>query len=136
MGPFVMQPHPETGTPIGAMALLDAAARLIGHEWQLAKAEVSRNVGRASVGAGLLAGAFFIGTIAVGVLAGAGVAALAAAGLELWLAALIVGGGLALIAGIMAAIGLRKLSARQLIPARTLSNIQRDMDMLKEAANG
>jgi hypothetical protein len=118
------------------MALLDAAARLIGHEWKLAKAEVSRNVGRAGVGAGLLASAFFIGTISVGVLAAAAVAALAAAGLELWLAALIVGGGLALIAGILAAIGLRKLSARQLIPARTLSNIQRDMDMLKEAANG
>mgnify|MGYP000291850036 CR=1 FL=1 len=115
--------------------LVDLVLRLASDEWRLAKAEVSENLGHARLGATLLACAFGLGLVAVFVLSGAAVAGLAAAGLELWLSALIVGGALALMAAILIAIGVSNLKAKRLVPDRTLSNIQRDMEMVKEALN-
>ncbi|MEJ6392171.1 phage holin family protein [Gymnodinialimonas sp. 2305UL16-5] len=118
-----------------AAQLLETAARLAGREWRLAKAEISENLGRAGIGLGLLAAAFILALVAAIVLAGAGVAGLVAAGFAIWLAALIVGGSLAFVTAILLGFGLRNLQSKRLIPNRTLSNIQRDMEMVKEAMN-
>ncbi|MEJ6389471.1 phage holin family protein [Gymnodinialimonas ulvae] len=128
-------PGPSPSPLSHAARLLEAAAGMAKHEFRLARAEISENLGHARVGAALIGAAAMIALVAVFVLSVAAVAGLAAAGLPVWMAALIMGGALALIAGVLLALGLSKVKAKRLIPDRTLSNIQRDMQVLKEAAN-
>jgi len=52
------------------------------------------------------------------------------------LAALIVGGGLALIAALMAIMGKNRISAASLAPSRTVQSVQRDAEVLTERVSG
>lgn len=49
-----------------------------------------------------------------------------------WLSALIVGGGLAVIAGILAFVGKNMISATSLAPTRTVKSLKRDGEVLSE----
>lgn len=118
-----------------AALLLETAGRMAGREWRMAKAEVGENLSRAGVGAALLAIARLVGLVALFVLSDAAVAGLVAAGFAIWLAALMIAGGLSLSAIVLVLIGLPNLKAERLIPNRTLSNLHRDMEVLKEAVN-
>ena len=128
-------PGPSQTTLANASALLGTAGRMARHEWRLAQVEIGENLRKAGVGIALIAAAALLGLVSAFALVGAGVAGLVAAGLPVWLAALLIGAAIALIAVAMALIGARRLKAKRLIPDRTLRNIQRDVEALKEALN-
>jgi hypothetical protein len=109
--------------------LTDELLTLFRQEMALATAEVSRTV------AGYLTG---ITSIAIGgaVLYAGFLALIAAAVLGLahvvsdWLAALIVGGVIALIGGGLLLAGMKKLKAEDLKPERTINSVREDKDVL------
>ncbi|MGA0599004.1 phage holin family protein [Enterovirga sp. CN4-39] len=112
-------------------ALRDAAD-LAGKEFALFRAEMSENV------AGFAKGAVMFGAAAV--FAVASLIWLTQAlvyGLELiihsrWLSALIVGGALAIIAGVLVFVGKNMISASSLEPKRTIRQLKRDTEILTE----
>ena len=54
------------------------------------------------------------------------------AGLERWLAALIVGGVVAIVGFILVRKGQKDLSATRLAPERTTANVRKDINLVKE----
>ncbi len=123
----------------GTRSLPDVIADLFGQlttlfrtEVQLARAEMSENIGQAVVGiAMIIAGAVLL-IPALVILLQAGVAALVDYGLAEYWAALIVG-GLALLLGIvLALIGVNRLKAENLKPKRTIHQLQRDAAVAKQ----
>jgi uncharacterized membrane protein YqjE len=130
---------PTAGTTKSAGGLLGDAlshvSALVRSEVDLARAEINENLKKAGVAVGLLAGALVIGLVALNVLAVALVAALTAAGVPAGWSALIVGVVFAIIAAILVNKGLNDLKANSLAPTRTVKNIQRDANAVKEAVN-
>lgn len=108
---------------------------LIQGEIKLARAEVSGIATRATVGIAFLAVAFLLALVALNVLASAAVAYVAANGLSVGSAALLVGGILLLVAVGFVLAGKSRLSADALTPQRTAANVRRDITTLKEASN-
>jgi uncharacterized membrane protein len=106
---------------------------LVRGEVDLARAEISENVTKAGVAVGMIAGAAIIALVALNVLAAALVAALAEAGFNAGLAALIVGGALAAIAFVLIGKGVSDLKLSSLAPTRTAKNVRRDAETVKEA---
>ena len=127
----------ESANPLkAAPGLLSEAlthvSNLVRKEVDLARTEVSENLTRAGVAIGLLVGAIVVALVALNVLAAALVAALTALGLDAGWAAIIVGGGLAIVAGIMVAKGLNDLKLSSIAPTRTAKNVRRDAETVKE----
>lgn len=108
---------------------------LVRNEVDLARAEVNENISKAAVALSLLAGAAIIALVALNVLAAALVAALTEAGLEGGWAALIVGVVLAVIAFVLLGKGVNDLKLSSLAPTRTVKNVRRDAEAVKEAYN-
>lgn len=123
-------------TPSLLVTTLRQFARLIEDEVALAKAEVSRNVSRAGAGLAMIGIGAILALTALDVLAAALVAWLAATELSAGLSALIVGGGLLLIAIILAFVGKSRLSADALTPSKTSRNVRSDIRAMKEGSNG
>ena len=104
---------------------------LVREEIKLASLEMSEKGRRAGRGAGLLAGALVFVLYAIGVLIAAGVLGVAQV-FEPWLAALIVGGGLLLLAIVCVLVGMASMKrATPPIPSETLASIKADVDALK-----
>ncbi|WP_220749366.1 MULTISPECIES: phage holin family protein [Jannaschia] len=118
------------------MGLLDAVSRVLRAEAALAKAEVGENLGRMGVALAAVVTGGIIAILALGALLCAAVAGAVALGLPVWAASLLVAVVLFGLAGGLFAWGLSGLKARRLIPTRSLSNVQRDFDVLKEAFDG
>ena len=112
---------------------LSNVSGLVRSEVDLARAEISENVTKAAVAVGLIAGAALIALVALDVLAAALVAALAEAGLDAGWAALIVGAGLGILAYVLINKGINDLKLSSLAPTRTVKNVQRDAEAVKEA---
>jgi hypothetical protein len=112
--------------------VLGHVSNLVRKEVDLARTEINQNVSKAGMAVGLLVGAMVIALVALNVLAAALVAAIAELGLESGWAALIVGGGLALIAFGMVSKGVKDLKLSSLAPSRTAKNVQRDAETVKE----
>ncbi len=108
--------------------LSSGVSRLVQGEFRLARAEAAHSLQTMVSGLVKLAAAAVIALVGLNVLAGAAVAALAAAGLGLAWAALVVGLGLALIALLLVLAGKSALRLRTLKPTRTLDSLQRDAD--------
>ncbi|MEL7211336.1 MAG: phage holin family protein [Pseudomonadota bacterium] len=108
---------------------------LIQGELKLARAEMSQIITRAGVGLTFIAIALLMALVALNVLASAAVAYIAASGFSIGLAALIVGGGLLLIAFGFALAGKARLSADALTPEKTAGSIRDDIAAMKEASN-
>ena len=123
-------------TPSLLVTTLKQFARLIEDEVALAKAEVSRNVSRAGAGLAMIGIGAILALTALDVLAAALVAWLATTGLSAGLSALIVGGGVLLIAIILAFVGKSRLSADALAPSKTSRNVRSDIRAMKEGTNG
>lgn len=104
-------------------------------EIDLAKAEMKQSLTRARVGIVLIAAALLLALVALHVVADAMVGALIAAGLPAWGAALSVGGGLLIVAALLALWGKSRLSPDALTPNRSLENVQRDFEAVKEASH-
>lgn len=107
-------------------------AKLVGNEFALARAEVSEKMARASRAAAMIGAGAVIIIPALVLLLFAAAAALIRSGLSDPVAYLIVGGGAAVLAGALVAVGIQRLSGDALKPSVTLEQVQRDKLAAKE----
>ncbi|MEP7765960.1 phage holin family protein [Sanguibacter sp. 25GB23B1] len=121
---------PSIGTLINQMT--DSATRLIKAEIASAKAEMAEKAKNAGIGIGLFVGAGLFALYGLGFLLHSAMAGLANV-VPLWLAALIVGLVLMILAGVLAMVG-KKLLSRGLPPQPThaVKSVQRDIAAVKE----
>ncbi|MFP5450599.1 MAG: phage holin family protein [Thermoleophilia bacterium] len=119
--------------PIGDLLgdFTEQATTLIGHEVELARAEVSEQVSRAGRASGMFGVAAMLGLCGLGALTAAAVLGLAEA-LDAWLAALIIGAGLVLVAAVFALVGRARLKAiAPPMPEKALSSMRRDVEAVQ-----
>jgi Putative Actinobacterial Holin-X, holin superfamily III len=98
------------GVGTAAKQVAEHASALARLEMELAQLELKQKVTNIGLGAGLLIGAALFGFYALGFAFATAAAALAIV-LDLWLALLIVFGGLLLLAAILALVGVNRLKA-------------------------
>jgi hypothetical protein len=104
---------------------------LLGKQIQLAKSEIMTNVGRGLTATIWIAAAAFLFLLAAILLVEAAALGIASAGIALHWSCLIVSGVLIVIA-IGLAIYARAAAARAFVPARTLRQLNKDIDVAKE----
>ncbi|MDO9353766.1 MAG: phage holin family protein [Solirubrobacteraceae bacterium] len=131
-------PAPSDGRPeqrdesIGALLkqLSEQTTTLVKQELELARAELTEHGKRAGVGAGLVGGGGVVALYAGGALTAALIAALAT-GMATWLAALIVGGVYAAVAGVLAIVGKNKVVEATPPAPQTAETIKEDVSWAK-----
>lgn len=106
--------------------------RLVQGELSLARAEATEGLKAAGSGLVKIAVAAILALVGLNVLAGAAVAALAAAGLGPAWSALIVGGALCVGAVALAMAGKAALRLRGIMPNRALRGLQRDAEAVRQ----
>lgn len=111
----------------------EQTSHLIRDEMRLAQAEMSQKAKHAGIGIGLYGGAGLLAFFGFGSLVGAAIAALSLTDLDVWAAALIVAAVLFVIAGIVAMIGRGETKQASPTPERTVENVKRDVEELKES---
>ena len=114
--------------------LTQSVTTLFRKEIELARAETSEKMSQAGVAAGAIAGGGVLALAALIVLLQALVIALSELGVAPALAALIVGGVVAIIAFALIYKGVNDLKASNLTPTRTVEALRRDAHMVKEHA--
>lgn len=131
---YEADPRPSAGSLLSDA--LNQVTRLVRGEMALAKAEVAQNLRAAVMGAILIVAAVILAFVALNVLAGALVAALAhVGGMGPGWAALIVGVVVLVVAGILAMRGAAALKPENLAPSRTVRNVQADAQTIKETVS-
>ena len=113
----------------------EQVSRLVREELRLAQLELAHKGRRVGIGAGLFGGG---GLLAVYGLAAviAGLALLLALVVPAWAAALIVGGVLLGVAGVLALLGKNQVQgAAPPAPQQTIDSVKADVDMVKERAH-
>jgi hypothetical protein len=111
--------------------LANQSAGLVRDEVALAKQEISEKLLSLRSAVMVIALGAFVALIATLALVAAGIAGLAQY-MELWKAALVVGGGLTLIAAIVVSVGLGHLKRVHLKPEVTIKSLEEDKQWLKE----
>jgi uncharacterized membrane protein YqjE len=106
---------------------------LIRSEIRLAKTELKENVSTTGRASSLLVGGLVFGFYAVGFLLLTVVYALATA-MPNWLAALIVGVVVAIVAGILAMVGYQRIKQVNLKPEQTVDSVKEDVEWVKQQA--
>lgn len=107
---------------------------LIHQEVALAKTELTEKTKKVGVGAGMFGAAAVAGLLAAGALVTAAIAGLSTA-LSVWLSALIVGGVLLAVAGILALTGGNELGqGSPPIPEEAIESTKEDVEWLKTQA--
>ena len=112
--------------------VLAQLAKLIGNEFDLAKAELSSKAVQAAQAVAMIGAGAVIMIPALVLLLFAAAAALTHAGITAPLAYLIVGGTAVLLAAILIGVGISRMSADALKPSATLEQLQRDKIAAKE----
>jgi membrane protein DedA with SNARE-associated domain len=107
-------------------------AKLIGNEFDLAKAELSQKAGQVGRGVAMIGAGAVIIIPALVVLLFAAAAALMHAGLSDPIAYLITGGAAAVVAAALIAIGMGRMSGDALKPSMTIDQIHQDQAAAKE----
>ena len=107
-------------------------AKLVGNEFELARAELSEKTSQAGRAAGMIGAGAVILIPALVLLLFAFSAALIRSGLSEPAAYLIVGLGAALLSTVLIAVGMSRLSGGALKPTVTLDQVQRDKVVAKE----
>jgi hypothetical protein len=123
------------GGPIGDLlaGLANDVQQLIRGEIALGRAEVDQKLQRMIRSAVWLVGGALLGFAGLVVLLEGGAGVLAPTiGIPLWAAALIVGVVIIALGVAFAWSGLAAMSLKQLAPERTVSNIQKDVQVMKE----
>jgi hypothetical protein len=132
-----MQQHTElSDRSVGDLVRLanEQFVALVRHEVDFAKAEMAQKAKRAGFGAGLFGAAGVLSLYALGVLIAAAVLGFALI-LPGWAAALVVAGGLLLIAGVAAMIGRSRLrSATPAVPKESVRSLREDLSAVTTAA--
>jgi uncharacterized membrane protein YqjE len=124
--------EPSTGELMRQLS--EQTSALVRAELQLAQVEMTEKAKRAGVGAGLFGGAGVVALYGVGALIATIVLVLVAVGLAPWLSGLIVTVVLFAIAGIAALMGKKQVSqATPAAPQRTIDNVKKDVETVKEA---
>jgi len=106
-----------------AMAQL---AKLVGNEFALARAEMAEKVGQAGRAAAMIGAGAVVMIPALVLLLFAAAAALIRSGISDPVAYLCAGGGAAVLAGILIAVGLNRLSGDAMKPSITLQQVEKD----------
>jgi Putative Actinobacterial Holin-X, holin superfamily III len=130
-------PAPPADRPTGELVkeLSEQLTRLVKDELRLAQAEMTRKGKQAGLGAGLLAGGGMAAWFGAGCLIACAIIAIAGV-LAAWLAALIVGVALLLVAGAAALLGKGRLKrAAPPVPREALGNVKADVGEMKERAH-
>ena len=112
---------------------LRISSDLVRKEVSLAKAELRQNLNRAGTGLGMIVAAAVLGIVKLNVLTVALVAALAETDLGPIWSAVVVGVVLAILAYVLLRKGMADLKPENLMPTRTVENVQRDASAVKEA---
>ncbi|MEA2418885.1 MAG: hypothetical protein QOE60_1091 [Thermoleophilaceae bacterium] len=106
---------------------------LVRDEMRLAQAEVKEKGKKAGLGAGLFGGAGVVALYGVGALVACAIIALAHA-VDDWLAALIVGVVLLIVAGVLALVGKKEVSAAgSPVPQEAVAGIKQDVATVKQS---
>ena len=114
--------------------LSQQTSTLVRQELQLARTELQEKGRRAGRGAGMFGGAGLVGLYGVGAVIAAAILALSTA-VAAWLAALIVGVVLLLIAGVAALAGKKQVKrATPPLPERAMESLQADVQEVKARA--
>jgi Putative Actinobacterial Holin-X, holin superfamily III len=114
--------------------LTEQTSRLVHHEVELAKAELSAKGKQVGVGAGLFGGAGVFGLYALGALTAAAIAGLGEL-MAVWLAAVIVAVIWAAVAGVMALVGKGRVQAGSPpVPEQTVESTKEDIQWAKQSA--
>jgi VIT1/CCC1 family predicted Fe2+/Mn2+ transporter len=117
--------------------LIAQFTRLLQKEGQLARAEVSENIGKAATGLGFVIGGAVVLIPALVVLLDAAVAAITERGhLAPYWSALIVGGAVLTVGLLLLAFGASRLRSSNMIPVRTIQQLQRDASVAKSQFEG
>ena len=111
---------------------LRISSDLVRKEVTLAKAELRQNLNRAGTGLGMIVAAAVLGIVTLNVLTVALVAALAETDLGPIWSAVVVGVVLAILAYVLLRKGMADLKPENLMPTRTVENVQRDASAVKE----
>lgn len=120
--------EPSTGELVSQLS--EQTSRLIRDELRLAQLELTAKGKRAGAGVGLFGGAGLMAFFGGACFITAAILALAIA-LPAWLAALIVGGALMLVAGVAALVGKREVSAATPpIPQEAVAGLKQDAQTL------
>jgi hypothetical protein len=128
-------PHINRSIPEVFSDLIAQLTTLLRKEGQLARTEVSEKIAHVASGLGLAMAGAVLAVPALVILLEAGVAALMRTGMSMSLAALIVG-GVALAIGIaLLMVGMGRLKASNLVPEKTLHQLQRDAQVAKHEAS-
>ncbi|WP_295313829.1 phage holin family protein [Roseobacter sp.] len=138
-----MTDHPEhphvrpdpTDAPALVSDLIRHGTRLIGDEIRLAKKEVSMKLKSAVAGIAMIILAGFLVLSVLDVLSAAAVAALAELGLPVSVSSLIVAGVAIVAAIILFMAGKSRLSSESLTPDKSIKNVRRDIETIKENAH-
>jgi membrane protein len=111
--------------------LSEQTSRLARQEVELAKAELAIKGKRAGLGLGMFGGAGAFGFYALGALVAAAILGLSTA-VKPWLAALIIGAALLLVAGVAALVGKNKVQqATPPVPEQTTESVKTDVEVAK-----
>ena len=123
-GAHAAQSEPTTGELVSALS--EQTSRLIRDELRLAQLELTAKGKRAGAGVGLFGGAGVFALYGFGCVVAAAILALAGP-LSDWLAALIVGAALLIVAGIAALIGKREVTAATPpVPEEAVAGLKQD----------
>lgn len=124
-------PPDSTGDLVARLS--QDVSRLVRDELQLAQAEVSGKAKRAGIGAAMFGVAGVLSMYGLGALIATAILALALV-VDAWLAALIVGAVLLVVAGVAALLGTRRVSeATPPVPTLAVENVKRDVEAVKHA---
>jgi hypothetical protein len=113
--------------------LADDATTLVRQEVLLARQEMTEGLAKTATASSLLAAAGVLALYAFGFLLASAAQAI---GGPVWLGALIIGGGLAIIAGIVALIGRSRLKKSKVAPAKAREELRQTANELKEEISG
>jgi uncharacterized membrane protein YqjE len=115
--------------------LSEEVSRLVRDEIRLATLELTRKGRRAGLGAGLFGGAGVVALYGGGALVAALILLIAQA-LAPWVAALIVGVVLLIVAAVLALVGKRQVAkATPPLPQEAIQSLKADVDVVKESAH-
>ncbi len=122
--------------PVGDLVkhLSEQTSTLIRQELRLAQLEMQEKGKRAGIGAGLFGGAGLVALYGTAFVLAAAALALATA-VDAWAAALIVGVGLLVVAGVLGMTGKKQVEqATPPVPEQAIDSAKRDIDEVKESA--
>jgi len=130
-GPATDRGTTERSLPDLLSDLTTQMTTLVRQEVELARTEMTSKASRAGRGAAMIGAGGAVAYAGFLVLAAAVVALLVELGLDLWLAALIVGIVLAAIGGFLAFQGQNTIKRTSLAPERTVQTLKDDAEMLR-----